>query len=195
MPNLVLRLALVVGLVACAGAGAARAGTDRPMPVQVAQNPMTYTLENNTDRVGGDYNAFNAANWEVCQTACEGDAQCLAWTWVRPGVQGPAARCWVKNTVPPPLPGDCCISGARISVVPTTPPLEVGVDRPGHDYASFDMALDATAYRCAGQCGAEARCVAWTFVMPNVQGPLPRCWLKDQVPAPMPSGCCSSGVK
>ena len=30
---------------------------------------------------------------------------------------------------------------------------------------------------------------------PGVQGPRPRCWLKDSAPAPVQDGCCVSGVK
>jgi hypothetical protein len=32
---------------------------------------------------------------------------------VRPGVQGPHARCALKNAVPPARPADCCLSGVK----------------------------------------------------------------------------------
>jgi hypothetical protein len=37
--------------------------------------------------------------------------RCKAWTWVRKGVQGPAAHCWLKDSVPPPVPDKNCWSG------------------------------------------------------------------------------------
>jgi hypothetical protein len=33
---------------------------------------------------------------------------------VNPGVQGPAARCWLKSSVPPATPNSCCTSGVKI---------------------------------------------------------------------------------
>jgi len=41
----------------------------------------------------------------------------------------------------------------------------------------------------------DARCLAFTYVNPGVQGPNPRCWLKNAVPRAVPNGCCTSGVK
>jgi hypothetical protein len=41
------------------------------------------------------------------------DPQCAAFTYVNPGVQGPNARCWLKNQVPPPVAAACCVSGAK----------------------------------------------------------------------------------
>ena len=36
-----------------------------------------------------------------------------AYTWVRPGIQGPAGRCWLKFRVPPLVKDACCDSGSR----------------------------------------------------------------------------------
>lgn len=66
----------------------------------------------NIDRPGGDYANFNL-NGEYpsdCRDACSKDKKCQAWTYVRPGVQGPKARCWLKSSVPPARPNNCCIS-------------------------------------------------------------------------------------
>ena len=72
--------------------------------------------------------------------------------------------------------------------------METGVDRPGNDYRDFDLATADPAL-CQQVCAREARCVAWVYVKPGVQGPKPRCWLKSTVPAPKPDSCCVSGVK
>ncbi len=74
-----------------------------------------FTVENNTDRPGGDYQDFdlNEAKYQLCQSACAGDANCQAYTYVKPGVQGSNARCWLKNTVPTAGGSSCCISGVK----------------------------------------------------------------------------------
>lgn len=71
--------------------------------------------EPSTDRAGSDYRNFNLASPhpEDCQVACNSDSHCRAWTYVRPGVQGPQARCWLKNHVPAARHDTCCISGIK----------------------------------------------------------------------------------
>ena len=64
-----------------------------------------------TDRPGSDYTHYNVNSPEECQQACWNEDKCLAWTYVRPGVQGRSARCWLKDSVPPSRRDSCCISG------------------------------------------------------------------------------------
>jgi hypothetical protein len=47
----------------------------------------------------------------LCESACQNDKSCRAWTFVRVGVLGPVASCFLKNQVPKPRPDDCCVSG------------------------------------------------------------------------------------
>jgi hypothetical protein len=69
--------------------------------------------ETNIDRPGGDIRNFatGAGQLSACQAACDEDNRCTTWTYVRPGVQGPAARCWLKNSYPPAVVNDCCTTG------------------------------------------------------------------------------------
>ena len=46
-----------------------------------------------------------------CKTACEGDKRCRAWTYVRPGYSGAAARCYFKKRITAAAMKPCCISG------------------------------------------------------------------------------------
>jgi hypothetical protein len=66
----------------------------------------------NIDRPGADFANFdlNGAFPSDCRDACARDGRCQAWTFVKPGVQGPKARCWLKSSVPPPQPNTCCVS-------------------------------------------------------------------------------------
>ncbi|TIS54664.1 MAG: hypothetical protein E5W93_14520, partial [Mesorhizobium sp.] len=84
------------------------------------------TAETGVDRPGHDYDRFDLeatiAGFGPCKSACESDANCKAWTYVKAGVQGPKAICWLKSAVPPPSPNGCCVSGAKAQTAPATPP-------------------------------------------------------------------------
>ncbi len=217
--------------------------------------PGNAGMEFDTDRPGSDFHNFDLAapSPEICRDTCASDGRCVAYTYVRPGVQGPSARCWLKNAVPNAVSNGCCVSGVKgyaaappppppppqaAVVVPPPPPpqatvavsapppppqtaavvvppvrgmppapprviyqpvpgagpLEHDVDRPGSDIQNFDLP-QAEPSLCQRACLDNPTCVAFTFVRPGVQGPRPRCWLKNAVPNPIPNGCCVSGVK
>lgn len=72
-----------------------------------------------TDRPGGnlpgtpfpvhDKEAFVAVT--ECENACKNNSECRAYTYVKPGIQGPDGYCWLKNDVPAPIKNECCTSG------------------------------------------------------------------------------------
>ena len=92
--------------------GTSPAPAPAPAPTQAAGG-----LEIDTDRPGNDIHGFNVAqaNPAMCQSSCTNDAQCVAWTYVKPGIQGPAPRCYLKNAVPVSTRNACCVSGAKVS--------------------------------------------------------------------------------
>jgi hypothetical protein len=73
------------------------------------------SFEANRDRPGKDYKRFEmpVAQAVLCQQACSNENKCRAWTYVKPGIQGTAARCWLKNDVPGAKVSDCCVSGVK----------------------------------------------------------------------------------
>ena len=76
--------------------------------------PRDPRREYGIDRTGGDYRAVEVIadpTGRACLAACEADNRCRAWTYVRPGYLGPAARCFLKDRVRPPRRRPCCISG------------------------------------------------------------------------------------
>jgi hypothetical protein len=76
--------------------------------------PRSGPVEFAIDRTGGDYRHFELSpdpTGRSCQRACEGEPQCRAWTYVRPGYIGPAAVCYLKNRVTRPRHKPCCLSG------------------------------------------------------------------------------------
>jgi hypothetical protein len=70
-------------------------------------------FEPNVDRPGLDYRSFDLASPDPaqCANACSGEPECRAYTYVNPGLQGPKARCWLKNGIPGQRPDKCCTSG------------------------------------------------------------------------------------
>ena len=82
---------------------------DRPDPAE--PKGMQY----NTDRLGSDYSGFDLtrASPALCQTRCSGEAQCKAWTYVKPGIKGSKARCYLKTSVPVATRNACCVSGLK----------------------------------------------------------------------------------
>ncbi len=72
-------------------------------------------MEQGVDRPGGDYHGFplTQAKPALCQQACRNDARCRAWTYVKPGIKGPQAACYLKNSVPGPRKDACCVSGVK----------------------------------------------------------------------------------
>lgn len=147
-------------------------------------------MEVYVDRPGGDYANYDLPENDAghCESDCLRDSQCRAWTYVQPGVQGAMARCWLKNSVPDPVPNQaCCVSG-------TAHPMEWDVNRVGGDIADFDLPGPDPGL-CRVACVKETQCRSWTYVRPNMQGPNARCWLKKGTPARRADTCCVSGIK
>ncbi len=81
---------------------------------------QTSAMEYGWDRPGLDYRSFNLnqANPAICRNRCAAEPQCRAWTYVRPGVQGPRARCWLKHSIPGRVSRTCCVSGIKQAAPP-----------------------------------------------------------------------------
>lgn len=94
------------------------AGTTTAGPATPAQTqpiPKAGAMEPDTDRMGGDLYGFalTQADPTACQTVCNAHAQCQAWTFVKPGIKGPTAQCYLKSPAPTPTRNNCCVSGAK----------------------------------------------------------------------------------
>src|SRR5262245_28837256 len=79
-----------------------------------AQSSRYYTFEQNVDLPGLDYSNSASKSAEECSFRCQAEGnRCRALTYVRPGVQGPSGRCWLKTDTPRAAQNNCCISGVR----------------------------------------------------------------------------------
>ena len=155
-----------------------------------ADAPIPPAADDGMNRPGNDISSSDLATADpaLCEQSCTGNGQCQAWTYVKPGVQGPAARCWLKSPAPATHPDPCCISGLRL---PSD--AKSGENMPGSDISGADLA-SADPNLCASSCQANRDCQAWTYVKPGVQGPAARCWLKNARPPIVSDPCCVSGV-
>ena len=89
---------------------------------------VAVSLEPGNDRMGADYKGFalGQRDADVCRKACLDDGACQAFTYVKPGVKGPEAMCFLKSGAPRMSDNACCTSGVKsftaIEMRPTTPP-------------------------------------------------------------------------
>jgi len=77
--------------------------------------------------------------------------------------------------------------------------MEFGADRLGADYKDF-VATDNNPLNCQVSCAQDTACKAYTFVPAGIltfepRGPVPRCYLKQSVPAPTVYKGLISGAK
>jgi hypothetical protein len=81
-------------------------------------------LEQNINLPGMDYKNFNLPSPDprLCQEACAADVNCRAFTYVKPGIQGREARCWLKSGVPRAVRDACCVFGVKSAETKSTPP-------------------------------------------------------------------------
>ena len=74
-------------------------------------------FERGVDRPGMDYRNFQThGGWQACQSRCEDEAQCQAWSYVGPTLPDGPGRCWLKDGVPAPRPCSNCTSGVKIQL-------------------------------------------------------------------------------
>ena len=86
----------------------------KPLPKPpVAPVLMGKSLEHDIDRPGKDIRSFTLSSPDpnMCREECLKDPKCRAFTYVKPGVQSPQAKCWLKNGVPSQVKNTNCISG------------------------------------------------------------------------------------
>ncbi len=74
--------------------------------------PVNAAMEN-IDFPGGDLVIFpvGSTTARTCQAACEENAYCQAYTYVKVGIQAATAYCYLKRSASKAVPNSCCISG------------------------------------------------------------------------------------
>lgn len=64
-----------------------------------------------TNIPGNDVSRREEETPRGCKRWCEREKRCRAWTWVKRGVQGPNAVCFLKSGVSQVVSSSCCVSG------------------------------------------------------------------------------------
>ena len=141
---------------------------------------------------GHDYANFDAPTWTSCRDTCAADSECQAYSWVKPGVQGPTGRCYLKSKIPQAVRNSCCVSSTHEQIAQHNVKAEAKINRPGSDYKNFTTNNWAS---CEAACANDEICHSWTYVHPGIQGATGRCWLKNKVARPVSDANTDSGVK
>jgi PAN domain len=179
--------ACVVTLIFAAAAIAVEALAARPAQAQA-----------NFDRPGGDYQNSPVASGDPvdCALVCERDRRCRAWSFNYPTDLASGAVCWLKNSVPPRVADDCCVSGVRGAgvVEPRNTAIETSIDRLGGDYRSFELKSGEGDEACKTACSGEKQCRAWTYARPGYVGKAAHCFLKKEIKPPRRKPGFISGV-
>ena len=150
------------------------------------------------DRPGSDYLSVPVPSGdpEDCALVCERDRRCRAWSFNYPNDAAGGAVCWLKNSVPPRVQNDCCVTGVRGAgvVEPRSKGIETSIDRFGGDYKSFDLKRSDGEDACKAACAADNKCRAWTYARPGYAGKEAHCFLKKEIKPPRRKAGFTSGV-
>jgi|GEM_PF-6287772 len=66
------------------------------------------------DRPGSDIApGYNVTSSSKCESDCRHKSNCRSYTFVKAGVQGNSAKCWLKNAKPAKVANSCCVSGTK----------------------------------------------------------------------------------
>jgi hypothetical protein len=93
-------------------------GVERVPPVEMREPPevpagMTGVMRG-VDLFGGDMRGPGGSpiTPQSCQAACRSETECIAWTYVRPGILG-GAHCALKSKPSQQVSSPCCLSGNK----------------------------------------------------------------------------------
>jgi hypothetical protein len=127
---------------------------------------------------------------------CERDRRCRAWSFNYPTDVAGGALCWLKNSVPPRVQDDCCVSGVRGAGVVElrNGGVETSIDRLGGDYRNFGLKPGESSEACKAACTDDNKCRAWTFARPGYVGKEAHCFLKKEIKPPRRKAGFISGV-
>jgi len=154
--------------------------------------------QSNFDRPGSDYLSSEMPSGDPadCALLCERDRHCRAWSFNYPSETTHHAVCWLKNSVPPRVRDDCCVSGVRGAgvVEPRNGAVETSIDRYGGDYRSFELKRGEGDEICKADCIGDNRCRAWTYARPGYVGRDAHCFLKKEIKPPRRKPGFTSGV-
>lgn len=124
------------------------------------------TLEQNIDRLGGDYAHVPESSVYTCRKRCEQDSRCVAFTFSYGD-----RICHLKNTVTKPSHSTCCASGVvAIRKI-------YSMENSNLQDLDYIVVNASSAGDCQVKCYSDLRCKAYTFVKQRNA-----CYLKEGIP-------------
>ena len=77
------------------------------------QSVGAVSFEQGYDRPGGQLvgKHTGVGNAQRCSQMCQSNAACIAFTWVKPNIQGPTGVCWLRGSLSNKVANSCCVSG------------------------------------------------------------------------------------
>jgi PKD repeat protein len=144
-----------------------------------------------TDLLGNNYRTqvLTRANPKDCSDWCLIESQCRAATYVKPGVQGSNAMCWLKTSVPASSSNTNTISFIKYDSSNPLPTKVLEkfeyVDLKGSDLYMKNIP-SGDPEDCAQLCLEDSKCYSATYVLPGTlrgedSGAV--CFLKSAVPS------------
>lgn len=106
-----------------------------PRPPRRVETQTPINLELGINRPGQDIRSVKTETPKECHQVCAGEPECVSFTWVQPGIQGPSGVCWIKRGAPDPKNDSCCVSGLLKpepiqQARPGETPIELPAERP-----------------------------------------------------------------
>ncbi|THB71700.1 MAG: hypothetical protein D6E12_00735 [Desulfovibrio sp.] len=142
---------------------------------------------------GGDYDMFQTSSVngarDECVQACQDYGGCIGATVVYSGAGFP--MCYLKTGAFTAVEDPSAYSWGK----PLYYSAEPNTDRPGQDYASFELASPQFDHmECRRRCQEDSRCMSFSYVLPGTQAANGLCWLKDGLPMHQPAQGVMSGL-
>jgi hypothetical protein len=105
-------------------------------------------MQAGVDLPGSDFKSFflDQPLPALCRNACQNNQRCKAWTFVKPGIQGNKAKCWLKHNVPKPVKDGCCVSGVTPTGSKKVPVPQV----PANAYVIDRIEIPKPSYQTTG---------------------------------------------
>lgn len=131
-----------------------------------------FVISRDRDVIGFDYRLLSNTTVPACQSACDNDRLCRAFTFNRRH-----SACFLKEDGVILVTNADAISGydsaLAAELTDTGFMISADVDSPGGDYKRIKQ---STFVNCVAECGVDAQCKGFAYVHDTQD-----CWLKDRV--------------
>ena len=177
LSDVIERVAAATVQVRCLGASP---------PHSMEEEPPGMVMFRDRDAIGFDYQFLRDMSLRACQSACETDRQCRAFTF-----NTRHNACFLKDGAAVLVTNADAISGVAPDVAASSVDsgftISTDLDAPGGDYRRIRQ---SNFVGCIAECALDDQCQAFAYVRD-----MRDCWLKDRVGLIQPMPGVEFGVK